>query len=354
MKIEDIARLANVSKSAVSLALNGKPGISEETRNRILRIAREQGYIPRTLKHGQQGATNHHTLRFVACTNSGIVHEQFNKLPFFKELIHYIEKHTRTNGYSLLYSTVPIDQLESGLAQLESDHETDGIILLGTNLPEDLIRLISARQQKLVVIDTCYETLDANFILMNNFMGAYQAARHLIELGHRRIGYVQSISRIYNFNERRRGFLRALEEENLTLSEDDVFTVAPTEITVQESFIEAVRERRDLPTALFCECDYIAISVIKSLHELGIRVPDDVSIIGFDNIQEAMVITPELTTIHVEKERIAEVAVKTLIDIIENDDPISMKTWIDTRLISRNSCRPVGESADLLRSGAGS
>jgi len=123
---------------------------------------------------------------------------------------------------------------------------------------------------------------------------------------------------------------------------------------VQESFIEAVRERRDLPTALFCECDYIAISVIKSLHELGIRVPDDVSIIGFDNIQEAMVITPELTTIHVEKERIAEVAVKTLIDIIENDDPISMKTWIDTRLISRNSCRPVGESADLVRSGAGS
>jgi len=354
MKIEDIARLANVSKSAVSLAINGKPGISEETRNKILRIAREQGYIPRTLKHARQTAAANHTLRFVACTNSGIVHEQFNKLPFFMELIHYIEKHTRTNGYSLLYSTVPIDQLESGLAQLESDHETDGIILLGTNLPEDLIRLISAKQQKLVVIDTCYETLNANFILMNNFMGAYQAARHLIELGHRRIGYVQSVSRIYNFNERRRGFLRALEEENLTLREDDIFTVVPTEITVQEAFIQAVRERQDLPTALFCECDYIAISVIKSVHELGIRVPDEMSIIGFDNIQESMVITPELTTVHVEKERIAEVAVKTLIDMIEKNDPICMKTLIDTRIISRNSCRPVRDSAELMRSGAGS
>jgi LacI family transcriptional regulator len=354
MKIEDIARLANVSKSAVSLAINGKPGISEDTRNKILKIAKEHGYIPRTNKlQSLPSTTVNHTLRFVACTNSGIVHEQFNQLPFFMELIHYLEKHTRTNGYSLLYSTVPINELESGLAQLESDHETDGIILLGTNLPEDLIRLISAKQQKLVVIDTCYETLNANFILMNNFMGAYQAARHLIELGHKRIGYVQSTSRIYNFNERQRGFLRALEEAYLTLRDEDIFTAAPTDITVQEEFINAVRQRSDLPTALFCECDYIAISVIKSLHELGIRVPDDISIIGFDNIQESMVIMPELTTVHVEKERIAEVAVKTLIGIIENNDPISMKTLIDTRIISRNSCRAVLDSADLIRSGAG-
>lgn len=342
MRIEDIAKLAKVSKSAVSLAINGKPGISEDTRSRILQIAKEHGYVPRTTRQVQAVSTSTHTIRFVACTSADLVHDQFNKQPFFMELIHFIEKHSRANGYSLLYSTVPVDLLETSLEQLEAEYETDGIILLGTNLPEDLIKLVSEKQQRLVVIDTCYDTLKANFILMNNLMGASQAAQHLIELGHRRIGYVQSYNRIYNFDARKRGFLRTLEENNLTLRESDIYTVAPTEISVQKEFIEAISQQQDdLPTALFCECDYIAISVIKSLHELNIRVPDDISVIGFDNIHEGMVISPELTTVHVEKERIAQLAVLQLIDLINNKESISSKIFVDTRIINRNSCKPL-------------
>lgn len=340
--MEDIARLANVSKSAVSLAFSGKPGISEETRTKILKIAKDSGYSPRVTVTPDKifGAPN--TLRFVACINSGIVLEQYYKQPFFMELIHDIEESSRSRGYSLFFSSVPTNQLEDIIHTLETEHESKGMILLGTNLSQEHIRLIAKKQPNLVVLDTCYETLNINFIVMNNVMGAYQAGRYLLDLGHRRIGYVQSNSRMYNFDSRKKGFLQALEEEQLTLNDALTFSVPPTIVASQDEFKQWIIQLNDrLPTALFCECDYIAISVIKSLLELGIRVPEQVSVIGFDNIQESTIITPELTTVHVEKAKIAELAVLKLLDMIEHGDTVKMKSFIDTQLVLRHSCKAV-------------
>ncbi|MDF2963779.1 MAG: LacI family transcriptional regulator [Paenibacillus sp.] len=343
MKMEDIARIANVSKSAVSLALSGKPGISEETRDKILKIVKESGYLPRAMIKADKVYGLTKTLRFVACTNSGIVLEQYYKQPFFMELIHDIEEQCRSRGYSLFFSSVQTDHLEDAIDAMETEHESNGIILLGTNLTQEQIQLIAGKQTNLVVLDTCLETFNANFIVMNNVMGAYQAGRYLLDLGHRQIGYVQSNSRMYNFDSRKKGFLQALSEERLSVDEDHFFSVSPTVVASQEEFIRKVKELKGtLPTALFCECDYIAISVIKSLTELGIRVPDDISIVGFDNIQESTIITPELTTVHVEKGKIAELAVSKLMNMIENGDTVKMKSFIDTQLVIRQSCRAAG------------
>lgn len=340
MKIEDIAKLASVSKSAVSLALNGKPGISTETRLKIINIAKEGGYTPRIQARTDKSGAPSQTLRFVACTNSGIVSEQYAQQPFFMELIRCFEEQCRTNGYSLLFSSVQSDQLEQRIDQLETENESNGIILLGTNLSKEHIRLITNIQPNLVVLDTCFETEQGNFVVMNNRMGAYQAVQHLLQLGHRRIGYVQSDYRMYNFDMRRKGVLACLEENGLSLKESDVFTSSATAITAQPGLIAQFQERKGaLPTALFCECDYIAISVIKSLAEAGFRVPDDISVVGFDNIHESMVITPELTTIHVEKESIAKMAVKKLMSMIEDEDRVNMKAFVDTRLVVRKSSR---------------
>jgi len=348
MKMEDIAKLANVSKSAVSLALSGKSGISEETRLKILKIVKESGYLPRSMIKADQVYGLTKTLRFVACTNSGIVLEQYYKQPFFMELIHDIEEQCRTRGYSLFFSSVQTDHLEDAIDTMETEHESNGMILLGTNLTHEQIQFIAQKQINLVVLDTCLETCNANFIVMNNVMGAYQAGRYLLDLGHRQIGYVQSNSRMYNFDYRKKGFLQAMAEERLTVEEDHFFSVSPTHISSQEDFICKIRELKDrLPTALFCECDYIAISVIKSLAELGLRVPDDISIVGFDNIHESTIITPELTTVHVEKGKIAELAVSKLVDMIENGDKVKMKSIIDTQLVIRQSCKAVGEREAL-------
>ncbi|WP_310943267.1 MULTISPECIES: LacI family DNA-binding transcriptional regulator [Paenibacillus] len=347
--MDDIARLANVSKSAVSLALNGKPGISMETRMKIINIAKESGYTPRAQTRTEKTSGSSNILRFVACTHSGIVLEHYAQQPFFMELIHCFEEQCRSNGYSLFFSSVPSDQLEQQIGQLETENESSGIILLGTNLSKEQIRLISGKQPNLVVLDTCYETEQANFVVMNNRMGAYQGAKHLLDSGHRRIGYVQSQYRMYNFDMRRQGFLACLEEHGVAFDERDAFTASPTVVAAYPDLVELFRRRSgDLPTALFCECDYIAISVIKSLTEAGLRVPDDVSVVGFDNIHEAVVISPELTTIHVEKETIAELAVRKLMGMIEHNDQVTVKTMVDTHLVIRKSSRPLLEQVSQM------
>ncbi|GIO16245.1 LacI family transcriptional regulator [Cohnella xylanilytica] len=341
MKIEDIAKLANVSKSAVSLALNGKPGVSSETRDRILKIVQDTGYIQRSQLHAQQVFRGNKFLRLAALTNSGIVLDEYEKQPFFTELIRHIEDQCSSYGYSLLFSSIQGDQLAGEIGRLAADYEASGLILLGTNLTREQVSLVSGHVRNLVVLDTCYESLAADFVVMNNFMGGYQAASHLIGLGHRDIGYVQSKSRMYNFDARRRGFDAALEEHGLSVRKEHLFTLAPTVVSSQEEFVQGWTRLGDSrPTALFCECDYMAISVIKSAHELGVRVPDELSVVGFDDIAEAEVITPELTTIHVEKEKIAALAVERLVRLAENEgSPLHLKTLVDTTLVERKSTR---------------
>ncbi|TDF98943.1 LacI family transcriptional regulator [Paenibacillus piri] len=338
--MEDIAKLAGVSKSAVSLAFSGKPGIGPDTRERILQIARDNGYLPKPRTGTAERANK--LLTFLVFANSGIVLEHYYQQPFFRELIHYIEERCRMKGYSLMFSTVDLDNLESDIKKVSDDRRCEGIILLGTNLDRSQIANITGLLSlPLVVLDNCYDTLSVPFIEINNMMGAYQAGIHLYELGHRSIGYIASNVRIHNFEERRRGFSYALSEKKLSVEDGCDFSVAPTILSSQKSLNQQLSERINtglpLPTAFFCECDYIAISAIKTLIELGFRVPDDLSVVGFDNISESRIITPELTTVHVEKELMAQLAVDLIIQSIESEDSVKTKIKVDTQLIPRLS-----------------
>ena len=147
---------------------------------------------------------------------------------------------------------------------------------------------------------------------------------------------------MHNFEQRRQGFFRALSENGIEILKKDIISVESDIEKAQKEFDEFIAQRnKPLPTALFCECDYIAIGVIKSLQEHGYKVPKDISVIGFDNVSESTIVSPSLTTIHVEKEKMGSMAVQRIIDIIEHDDTVRIKSIIDTRLEKRNSCRPI-------------
>ncbi|MCA0757361.1 LacI family DNA-binding transcriptional regulator [Paenibacillus sp. N4] len=340
MKMEDIARLAGVSKAAVSLALNGKPGIGAETRDRILQIAEENGYTHKARASVQEQTMK--SLTFLAFANSGIVLEQYYQQPFFRELIHHIEERCRLSGFSLIYTSIEQEHFKEKIKALDEEKRSDGVILLGTNLDQAQIAAVADNiSVPLVVLDNCFETLPVHFVAINNVMGAYQAGSHLCAAQHRNIGYIASNVRIHNFDERKRGFDAALRDNGLQVNGDAVFSVAPTILSSQEALksqLTAYLESgRTLPTAFFCECDYIAISAIKTLAELGYRIPEDVSVIGFDNISEARIVSPELSTIHVAKERMAHLAVDLLLEAIASDDPAKTKITVDTRLVERHS-----------------
>jgi DNA-binding LacI/PurR family transcriptional regulator len=342
VKMDDIAKLAGVSKSAVSLALSGKPGIGNETRDRILQIAKQNGYFPKGRVPVMDNSSK--SLTFLVLANSGFVFNNYYQQPFFRELIHYIEEGCRSKGYSLIFSSIDMEHYERDIRTFAEEQRTDGVILLGTNLLRPQIAELADMLPNLVVLDNCYETLPVHFVEINNYMGAYQAGAHLYSLGHKKIGYISSNIRIHNFEERKRGFTAALQEHGLQEDLGPFFSVAPTILSSQESLKKQLEKYlasgRQLPTALFCECDYIAISAMKTLTELGYRVPGDVSIMGFDNIGESVIVSPELTTIHVEKERMARLAVDTLIDSIGSSSPFKTKIKVDTHIVERSSCYP--------------
>ncbi|POR27875.1 LacI family DNA-binding transcriptional regulator [Paenibacillus polymyxa] len=340
MKMEDIAKLANVSKSAVSLAFSGKPGIGPDTRERILQVAHEAGYSPKSKTI--TASRSDKSLLFLVCTNSGIVLEEYYQQPFFKELIQFIEERCRQKGYSLIFSTVDVEFFQRDIQMVAEEKRSAGTIVLGTNLTREQISDIHGKLPNLIVLDTCFDTLPVQFIQINNVMGAYQAGAYLCDMGHTSIGYIASNVRIHNFEERKRGFLAALMERGLKIPEAQMLAVAPTILTSQEDLNRQLtvylESGKTLPTAWFCECDYIAISAMKTMSELGIRVPQDTSIIGFDNITESVIVTPELTTIHVEKERMAVLAVDLLTNTIEQGTQVTAKITVDTKFVERNSC----------------
>lgn len=338
MKIEEIASLAGVSKSAVSLALNGKQGVSHATREKVLRIARDSGYYPKSLHGVEQIFGSSKVIRFIACTNFGIVSDEYQNQPFFMELFHNIEEQCRKYGLSLSYSSIRHDQFFDEIDNVGNNYVSKGIILLGTNLSMEEIEKLSAKNN-IVIIDTLFNTLNFNFVVMNNIMGAHQAAKYLTDLGHLSIGYVQSSSRMYNFDSRKTGFFDSIKSLGRSIPTEHIFTVDPTITTSQSSFISQWSNiKGTTPTALFCECDYIAISVIKSLTEMGLNVPQNVSVMGFDNIRESTIIFPELTTIDVAKQDIAAYAVQALIPTTESTTTARIKVIVDTSLIERNSC----------------
>ncbi|OKP91043.1 LacI family transcriptional regulator [Paenibacillus helianthi] len=347
MKMEDIAKLANVSKAAVSLAFSGKPGVAPETRERILQVAQEAGYMPKA--RSIVSTKMDKSLLFLVCVNSGIVLEEYYQQPFFKELIHFIEVRCRQLGYSLIFSTMDLEYIERDIHAIAEEKRSEGMIVLGTNLTRKHIEVIHARLPNVIVLDTCFETLPVQFVEINNVMGAYQAGSYLCQIGHSFIGYIASNIRIHNFEERSRGFQLALEEWGVQIPESHRLSVAPTILTSQDSLKQQLNEYiqsgKSLPTAWFCECDYIAISAMKTMAELGIRVPEDTSIIGFDNITESVIITPELTTVHVEKEKMATLAVDLLTGSIEHGNQGKVKMMVDTQLVIRKSCAPPTDAA---------
>lgn len=340
MSLAQIAELLRISKSAVSMALNGKPGVSDATRAAVLRTARELGYTHRSMV----AQAPRKSVRVLACTEGDIVSAGFARTPFFLELVGHIQDMASLTGYACIVSAVPLENYAQELARIETSIPSAGLLLLGTNLSTRQMIAIGEGRRNLVVVDAFDELLPFNTVVMNNRQGAAAAVRHLLELGHRRIGYGRCSARVLNFEARERGFVETLAAQGIGVRPEDCFLLPPSIEDAQAQFAAAVGSRGgDLPSAIFCDNDYLAIGVIKAATSLGMLVPESLSVIGFDDIPEAKVVAPELTTIHVAKDQIARVAVERLCALIEDNDQAVLKQIIDTQLVTRASTAPPGE-----------
>ncbi|QFQ90016.1 LacI family DNA-binding transcriptional regulator [Lacticaseibacillus manihotivorans] len=333
LKMSDIAKMAQVSKSAVSIAINGKEGISDETRQKILKIIAEQGYTPlRKSRKAEEDGIGEVT--FLVVTTSGLVQGDYRSLPFFNSLISALSADVSQLNGSLRTVTVQGDELADRIESVANSSD-NGVLVLGTDLTQEQVLLIKQYVPNVVFLDTYFEDIIADFVTMDNYQGARLAGRYMLQQGYTDIGYFASDKLMSNFNERRRGFRVALAEADLRIAEEHFYYVSPGQSSSADFDLADLGPK--LPAAIFCEDDYIAIRLLKAAQRAGIRVPEELAIMGFDDIYEGTLVSPELSTIHVPVDQMAQQALHQLQGQMHTTHWNPQKTLVATILVKRRS-----------------
>lgn len=337
LKISDIAEKAGVSKAAVSFALNGKAGVSEKTRKHIFKVIEEIGYEP-LRKHKKGGVRKLTSISLVIIkTTTGLMNRSYASLPFFDSLVSNLSQNVGGSGGQVQIVTLNIRNLKQDIENSTALKKSKAAIVLATDLNKKQILFLDSKIKNAIFIDNYFEDVDADFVSIDNFQGGYNAGKFIIEKGYTQIGYVASNRIITNFLKRREGFRTALKEKNLEIPPDFVFSLNPVELrgTLPKFFYS----NKKYPHAIFCEDDYMALRLVKELTKIGIKIPDQLAIMGFDDIFEDTMINPELTTIHVPIEQIVRQAINQLEEKVSNTHWLSQKSFISTKLIVRESLK---------------
>ncbi len=333
VKISDIAMQSGVSVATVSLALNNKPGVSQSTRARILEIAGELGYpaSPSTTQAKNNPLT---TVGMVVKTDPDIT-PQAN--PFYSKIIIGIEDVCRRDGINLLFATLPVDKDNHPIEvpQLLFNDAVDGLLLVGTFVDKTISSISNRRMPPIVLVDGYSDTESYDTVISDNFRAAYQAVTYLIKKGHRHIGLVGSEPNCYpSLKERRNGYLRALKENGI-----NHVSIADFNINHSHGYEETNVLLKAHPeiSALFCVNDDVGSAAIRAVQDQGRRVPEDVSIVGYDDTYIAVNTRPALTTMHVDTLAMGRAAVHLLSLRMDNPESARMTLTTHTTLVERES-----------------
>lgn len=330
--IYDVAKKANVSKSTVSRVLNNLPGVMDDKKARILSAIKELNYHP-------NGSARALALKQSKIIGVVVLATLGN---FYGSFIDGIYQEAYINGYSVLFCINNITKESENGVHYTSFllDKVDGIIFLGhAATREEIIRL---RDQNLpiVLIYNYYKIPGVPSINVNNFDGAYNAVRYLIQLGHKKIAHLKGGKDAYSASDRFKGYVQALEDYNLEYDPD---LVIEGNYSFPEAYVSSIKllQRRSDFTAIFCSNDEMAGGFIKSAIEHGFCIPDDFSVVGFDDINLVLPyqnLSRGLTTIKQPRYEMGQLAVKALIGKIENDVN-SPNINLDLEMIIRDSVK---------------
>jgi LacI family transcriptional regulator len=333
VKISDIATRCGVSISTVSLVLNNKPGASEETRKRVFLAADQLGFPIKPTST----STKIHQLTTIGMVVKTDLDMPPQANPFYSKVIVGIEDACRRNGINLLFASLPVDEKNRPLEvpQLLHNDIVDGLLMIGTYMDEMVMSISGKRTPPIVLVDGYSNNETYDVVISDNFHAAYQAVEHLILNGHRHIGLVGSDDNCFpSLKERRNGYLRALKENAIS----EVY-IANFNINKSHGLQETISLLNENPmlSALFCINDDVGSAAIRAAQSLGKRVPEDLSIIGYDDTYIAANTHPALTTMHVDTIAMGRAAVHLLSLRLENPDSARMTLTIHPTLINRET-----------------
>lgn len=309
--IRDVAKKAGVSVGTVSRAFNNYNDISEKTRNTILAVAEELGYKPNM--GGKAPAVNRNYrigMLIEDYDNGGILN------PIVFETLMAFKNAATKQGYeTIILSTTSDMQKSQDLTKLFQDKNLDGAFIMGIKLSDDYYHQLCNIEYPCVIFDLNVKNPKTSCVGVDNTKGAFMAVEHLIRLGHKKIAFINGHKDAYVSYERLDGYYLALNRFGIPIDED---LVIYSDFTSKggEKAAEKLLETKKEFTAVFCASDLMAVGAMETFDSLGIVVPEKISVMGFDDINIGQYVSPKLTTIRQDREKIGESAANVLVNLI--------------------------------------
>ncbi|MFC0332446.1 LacI family DNA-binding transcriptional regulator [Paenibacillus sepulcri] len=330
--MQDIADTLNVSKNSVSQALTGKDGVSEETRRLIAETAERMGYVYGNGRRTRIGETpGFGTIALIASDYA------FSMKSFFGEIYLSIEKEVKNRGCELIIQPIGRENAQAlYLPPFLQKQSVDGVLIL-SHITTNYINAVIDTGIPTVLIDHHDPDIQADSILTNNRFATYEAVRHLAELGHLYIGFIGNIDVSPSYYERLEGFRMAARRFGLEIRDEWMLTDA-----LEESgfVLEKMTSLKQQPTAWLCVNDGLGFMVNSALQQLGLKVPDDASVVSFDNGYLSRLATPQITTVDIDLRLFGVYAVEQLFKRIAQPEQLCKETLLPTKLLVRDSSAP--------------
>jgi len=301
--IKDVAREVGVSINTVSRALNGKPDVSPETRRLVLKAAQRLNYMPNKLARG---------LRSNKTGIIGVIVADIAN-PFFSAVVKGMGKAAKELGYSIiLQDTSENYKNEEEAIQIMISEQVDGLLITPVQTEKRSIHMLQESGIPFVLVARYFDDADTDYVVADDVQGGYLATAHLIEKGHEKIAFINGPAYNSSAIERFQGYKKALEEHDIGLNESLIRNGA---LTMEDGYTYGkalLMDHDPQPTALFTFSDFVALGAMKAVREAGLRIPEDIAIVGYDDIDFAFCLESPLTTIRFPKREIGEEAISVL------------------------------------------
>ncbi|RAU34689.1 HTH-type transcriptional repressor PurR [Pantoea sp. RIT413] len=327
--IKDVAKRAGVSTTTVSHVINKTRFVAEETRNAVWEAIKALHYSPSAVARSLK--VNHTKTLGLLATSS--------EAPYFAEIIEAIENHCFAQGYTLILGNAHNDlQKQRAYLSMMAQKRVDGLLVMCSEYPDDLLQMLEDnRNIPMVVMDWGASRGDFTDTVQDNaFQGGYLAGRYLIERGHRDIGAIPGQLERNTGGGRHAGFLQAMQEAGIAVRAE---WIVQGDFEPESGYqaMQQILSQKQRPTAVFCGGDIMAMGAICAADEMGLRVPQDISVIGYDNVRNARYFTPALTTVHQPKAQLGEKALEMLLDRITSKREEPQTIEVQPSLIERRS-----------------
>ena len=332
IRAKDIAKMLNVSTATLSIVLNNKPGVSDKTRSMVINKIKEL-HCDYLLKNIKDIPSEKATIGFVVYKRFGDI---IDEAPFFNYSLESITAALKSENYDLKFIYINKTASEEEKRQQILDSGCVGLIIYAVEMCEDDLDVFTSTHLPFVLLDNSFQTRDGDCVAINNIQGTCKAIQHFYDMGHTEIGYIKCRISITSFKERYREYQHQLELLHLPFHPEHVIEVGYSEKSVNKA-IENYLKSHKPPTAFFADNDLLGCYAMQAFKHHGFSVPENISIIGFDDRPICKLVEPPLTTVSVPLNLFGPAAVNLLLTKLKMPRTQSIKLDVGTSLIERKS-----------------